>query len=359
MSFDLRKGEALGVIGRNGAGKSTLLKIISRVTPPTAGEARIYGRVGSLLEVETGFHPELTGRENVYLKGAVLGMRRHEIRAVFDEIVAFSGVEMFLDTPVKRYSSGMRVRLGFAVAAYLKTEILLIDEVLAVGDVDFQRRCLERMDELSRREGRTLIFVSHQMRMIEAACSRALVLDAGRIVNEGPVTEMTKYYEQHAASAREVHRVSRAELRWRGIVNREALDDLRPDEDIPFLLGFSSGAGQLRALHIDLALKNERDEIVVHARSPLVTEGLDLGANVDFEVRYTIRSPKLVPGRYFLDIYALVGGANVLLWVQSIDACVVGAKAYFGRVGILPELRAPIVPEYSIAVERTRASPPA
>jgi lipopolysaccharide transport system ATP-binding protein len=354
VSFDLPKGEALGVLGRNGAGKSTLLKIISRVTPPTAGEVRVCGRVGSLLEVETGFHPELTGRENVFLKGAVLGMRRADIARVFDEIVDFAGVELFLDTPVKRYSSGMRVRLGFAVAAHLRSEILLIDEVLAVGDVDFQRRCLGRMDELSRGEGRTLILVSHDMRMIEAVCTRALILDAGRVAAEGTVAAMIRRYEELAVGAREVWHVSHPELQWRGLLNRHLLKELRADDDISFLLGLSSGSEAIRGLHIDLALRNERNEIVVHTRSPFVCEGLNVDPNCAFDVRYTIRSPKLVAGRYFLTVYAVVDGARVLLWVENIDACVVGARAYFGRADIFAGFRAPIIPEFSIAVESVR-----
>jgi lipopolysaccharide transport system ATP-binding protein len=357
VSFDLPRGEALGVLGRNGAGKSTLLKIISRVTAPTSGEARVWGRVGSLLEVETGFHPELTGRENVFLKGAVLGMRRSEIARVFEEIVDFAGVELFLDTPVKRYSSGMRVRLGFAVAAHLRSEILLIDEVLAVGDVDFQRRCLGRMDELSRGEGRTLILVSHDMRMIEAVCTRALILDKGRVVSEGATAATIQRYEEMAGSTREFWHVSDPELQWRGIQNVERLRDLRADEDISFLLGFRSGEAAIRGLHVDLTLRNERNEIVVHTRSPFVCDGLEVDRYSDFEVRYTIRSPKLVAGRYFLTVYAAVEGARVLLWVDNVDACVVAARAYFGRAEVLAGFQAPIVPEYSIALENVRRSP--
>src|ERR1035441_10317383 len=175
VSFDVKQGEVVGIIGRNGAGKSTLLKILSRITEPTSGQAKIYGRVGSLLEVGTGFHPELTGRENIFLNGAILGMSRAEIRARFDEIVAFADIERFLDTPVKRYSSGMYVRLAFAVAAHLNPEILLVDEVLAVGDAEFQKKCLGKMSEVAR-AGRTVLFVSHNMVAVEALCPRSLLL---------------------------------------------------------------------------------------------------------------------------------------------------------------------------------------
>jgi lipopolysaccharide transport system ATP-binding protein len=181
ISFDVNQGEVIGIIGRNGAGKSTLLKILSRITEPTTGKVHIKGRIASLLEVGTGFHPELTGRENIYLNGAILGMSRAEIQQKFDAIVDFADIEKFLDTPVKRYSSGMYVRLAFAIAAHLEPEILVVDEVLAVGDTEFQKKCLGKMNEISQREGRTVLFVSHQMNAIERLCSRALLIDKGSL----------------------------------------------------------------------------------------------------------------------------------------------------------------------------------
>jgi lipopolysaccharide transport system ATP-binding protein len=193
ISFDVHQGQVLGVIGRNGAGKSTLLKILSRVTEPSAGEVEIRGRVGSLLEVGTGFHPELTGRENTYLNGAILGMRRTEIDRKFDEIVDFSGVEKFIDTPVKRYSSGMYLRLAFAVAAHLEPEILVVDEVLAVGDAEFQRKCLGKMSDVAQ-EGRTVLFVSHNMSAILRLTEEAIVLERGQIVRRGPTQEAVDFY---------------------------------------------------------------------------------------------------------------------------------------------------------------------
>ena len=185
ISFEVKRGEAIGIIGRNGAGKSTLLKIMSRVTAPTKGQIKIRGRVGSMLEVGTGFHPELTGGENIFLNGAILGMTKSEIRKKFDEIVAFAEVEKFIDTPVKRYSSGMYVRLAFAVAAHLEPEILIMDEVLAVGDIQFQKKCLGKMGE-SAKNGRTVIFVSHNMASVKALCGRAILLDRGMVVLDGP-----------------------------------------------------------------------------------------------------------------------------------------------------------------------------
>jgi lipopolysaccharide transport system ATP-binding protein len=195
VSFSLKQGEVLGVIGRNGAGKSTLLKLLTRITTPTTGSAVIRGRVGSLLEVGTGFHPELTGRENIYLNGAILGMGRREITRKLPEIVDFAGVATFLDTPVKRYSSGMYVRLAFSVAAHLEPEILLVDEVLSVGDAEFQRRSLGRMEEFSQ-SGRTVVFVSHQMPAVARLCDRAILLDGGQIVRDGASEEVVAHYLQ-------------------------------------------------------------------------------------------------------------------------------------------------------------------
>ena len=196
VSFEVREGEVVGIIGRNGAGKSTLLKILARITEPTIGTAEIHGRVGSLLEVGTGFHPELTGRENIYLNGAILGMRRAEIGRKFDEIVAFSEIEQFIDTPVKRYSSGMYLRLAFAVAAHLEPEILLVDEVLAVGDADFQRKCLGKMGDVAQ-EGRTVLFVSHNMPAVQALCARAILLRQGTVALDGSTGDVLQEYLGH------------------------------------------------------------------------------------------------------------------------------------------------------------------
>ena len=193
VSFDIQKGEVVGIIGRNGAGKSTLLKVLSQITEPTRGEIRLYGRVGSLLEVGTGFHPELTGRENIYLNGAILGMKKGEITKQFDAIVDFAEVEKFLDTPVKRYSSGMYVRLAFAIAAHLNPEILIVDEVLAVGDTAFQKKCLGKMKDVAE-AGRTVLFVSHNVATIYQLCQQAILLSAGRLVGRGPIAEIMEQY---------------------------------------------------------------------------------------------------------------------------------------------------------------------
>ena len=205
VSFDIKQGDRVGIIGRNGAGKSTLLKILSRITEPTTGSIKIKGRVASLLEVGTGFHPELTGRENIFLNGAILGMGKEEIKRKFDEIVAFAEVEKFLDTPVKRYSSGMYVRLAFAVAAHLEPEILIVDEVLAVGDAAFQKKCLGKMEDVGK-EGRTVIFVSHNMTAVTRLCTRALWLDTGKIKIDGDIYEVSgKYLQSDLGTSAERH----------------------------------------------------------------------------------------------------------------------------------------------------------
>lgn len=233
VSFEVRRGEALGIIGRNGAGKSTLLKILSRITDPTVGYVDLRGRVGSLLEVGTGFHPELTGRENIFLNGAILGLSRRDIAGLFDEIVAFAEIDRFIDTPVKRYSSGMYTRLAFAVAAHLQPEILIVDEVLAVGDLSFQAKCLGKMDEVSR-HGRTILFVSHSMQSIQTLCQRALLLEHGQIEREGNATDVVAEYRRRTAKragkglplAERTDRAGTGEARVHNLVVRDA--DLQP-----------------------------------------------------------------------------------------------------------------------------------
>jgi lipopolysaccharide transport system ATP-binding protein len=195
INFEIEQGDSVGIIGRNGAGKSTLLKILSRVTAPSTGNLKVKGRIASLLEVGTGFHPDLSGRDNIYLNGAILGMRKHEIKRKFGEIVDFAGVERYIDTPVKRYSSGMYVRLAFAVAAYLESEILIVDEVLAVGDAEFQKKCLGKMGEVSRGEGRTILFVSHNMAAVKTLCTKGIVLKNGHLAFSGTNTDAINYYQ--------------------------------------------------------------------------------------------------------------------------------------------------------------------
>lgn len=220
ISFEVKQGEVIGIIGRNGAGKSTLLKILSRITEPSSGCIPINGRVASLLEVGTGFHPELTGRENIYLNGTILGMTKVEIDHKFNEILSFSGVEKFIDTPVKRYSSGMQVRLAFSVAAHLEPEILLVDEVLAVGDAEFQKKCLGKMTEVSK-GGRTILFVSHNMSAIHALCKRTILIDNGKILQDGKTNEVISYYLKQKTLKKAIATTSEIEARIEGVINKK------------------------------------------------------------------------------------------------------------------------------------------
>lgn len=227
INFEVQEGEVLGIIGKNGAGKSTLLKLLSRVTAPTTGVIKTKGRIASLLEVGTGFHPELTGRENIYLNGAILGMKKAEIKEKEDEIISFSGCQMYIDTPVKRYSSGMRVRLAFAVAAHLEPDILVVDEVLAVGDAEFQKKAIGKMQDISRGEGRTVIFVSHNMATIKSLCTRAVVLEHGKTVFEGGTQDAVKFYLTLGASKDDISLKNRQEREGNGkwkVVNIEFLN---------------------------------------------------------------------------------------------------------------------------------------
>jgi lipopolysaccharide transport system ATP-binding protein len=271
VSFEVKKGERLGLIGRNGAGKSTLLKILSRVTNPTCGRARICGRISSLLEVGTGFHPELTGRENIYLNGTVLGMQKTEIDSKYDQIIDFSGVEKFIDTPVKRYSSGMRVRLAFSVAAHLEPEILIVDEVLAVGDAEFQKKCLNKMEDTGQ-SGRTVIFVSHNMEAVTRLCERTLLLEEGRIIEDGPSGKIVSKYlcsELGTTAAREWKDPNAAPKgRVARLISARVLDerneikevvDIRSPVMIEMTYEVTEGG---HVLLPDYVLKNDKSEII-------------------------------------------------------------------------------------------------
>ena len=264
INLKIQQGDRVGIIGRNGAGKSTLLKILSRVTTPTTGGIKIKGRIASLLEVGTGFHPELTGRENIYLNGAILGMRKREITKKFDEIVAFAGVERYVDTPVKRYSSGMYVRLAFAVAAHLDCEILIVDEVLAVGDAEFQKKCLSKMGDVSKSEGRTILFVSHNMQAVRNLCSRAILLQDGRIVDEGMPGSVINTYlnaerdsvflktwdNPEEAPGNEHIRLKKIELIPR-LKKKDAVVDIRTPLTVKFeLWNFDDAVNLMAGLHL-------------------------------------------------------------------------------------------------------------
>ncbi len=319
LSFEIKEGEVVGIIGRNGAGKSTLLKILSRITAPTKGEVKIRGRVASLLEVGTGFHPELSGRENIYLNGAILGMRRAEIERKFDEIVAFAEVEQFLDTPVKRYSSGMYVRLAFAIAAYLEPEILIVDEVLAVGDAEFQKKCLGKMNNVATREGRTVLFVSHNMGAVRALCQKVFWLEHGKMNMQGATgivvdsylrlalneMESTLYLKdiQRATGMGERLRITNIEFNQGSpILHGEPLrvalhyETLAEIGDVAFGFGFSSLEG-VRIMSVDTDL-HDREKHQPESKGGYVEA--------------TIQILDLQPGRYSIDVGARSGNNNSL-----------------------------------------------
>jgi ABC-type polysaccharide/polyol phosphate transport system ATPase subunit len=348
VTFDVKQGEVVGIIGRNGAGKSTLLKILSRITDPTEGEVLLHGRVASLLEVGTGFHQELTGRENIFLNGAILGMTRQEVRKKFEEIVAFAEVEKFLDTPVKHYSSGMYVRLAFAVAAHLEPEILIVDEVLAVGDAEFQKKCLGKMREVSAGLGRTVLFVSHNMAAVSALCERAFLLEQGRLVESGsPDLVLRSYQQRFQTAGNEDFRMVTSALRWRGLQNRRALDGLRNDEDIALDMMFETGSEPISNLHIDCELTDEQDRKAVHCRSKFVRGPISVASNTRFIVRYVLYSPRLAPGHYNLIVYAATG-TKELCWVEHIDACTVSAASPFVSNAILDNVKGAVVPNFTV-----------
>jgi lipopolysaccharide transport system ATP-binding protein len=311
VTFDIAAGEALGLIGHNGAGKSTLLKILSRITEPTEGRAVLRGRVASLLEVGTGFHPELTGRENIYLNGAILGMSRAEIRRNFDAIVAFAEVTRFLDTPVKRYSSGMYVRLAFAIAAHLTPEILLVDEVLAVGDIEFQRRCLGRMNEVAR-SGRTVVFVSHNLSSIEALCPQTVLMSRGRVEKQGPTREVLASYLSRRGAAAVIDlrafpdREGAGRARITGMEILEA-DGTQPIDAIAFRQSFRvrlyfEARERVGGASFGFGfLSNNGDRI-------FITESWEAGKTFDLEpgegsIDCVIDAPAVVPGTYRFELW--------------------------------------------------------
>ena len=347
LSFEVKQGEVLGILGRNGAGKSTLLKVLSRITEPTTGRIVLNGRVASLLEVGTGFHPELTGRENIFLNGAILGMTQREIRKKFDEIVDFSETERFLDTPVKHYSSGMYVRLAFAVAAHLEPDILIVDEVLAVGDVAFQRKCLGKMQDVVSQDGRTILLVSHNLAAIENMCKSSLLLADGRVIARGDTSVVVQEY------LRDIDRVCAIPLAER--TDREGSGDVRfvsmvlEDAQGSKVSAFQCGAQA--TIHFVIENRTDRElrgfraafaiiENAVGQRVALLdtqllgfdVAGIPPGRN---SIRIVIPKMPLVPGRYQLRIYSTIEGV-ITDWIKNAAIFDVEAGDYYGT-GQLPE----------------------
>ena len=345
VSFEVKEGEVVGIIGRNGAGKSTLLKILSKITYPTKGYAIVRGSIGSMLEVGIGFHPELTGKENIFLYGTILGMKRKEIEREFDQIVEFSGLSDFIDTPVKYYSSGMYVRLAFATAAHLQTDILLVDEVLAVGDAEFQKRCLNKMGEVTR-EGRTVLFVSHNIPAILNLCPRAILLDAGKIILDGPANYVIDKYLQISSEITKIPLSQRTDRRGNQklrfvdfqLLNRkwEPISQAVSGEDLIIAFQYESPDGKpLRNVHVAIGIHGKYDENLFHLSTDV--------SNSDFRsippkgtiICYIPKLP-LQPGRYPFNLFCKVEN-EIADWIQWAGAIDVEPGDFFGS-GKLPPI---------------------
>lgn len=341
VNFDIKAGELVSIIGHNGAGKTTLLKILSRITEPTEGRVEIFGRVNSLLEVGTGFHPELTGRENIFLNGAILGMTRAEMRLKFDEIVAFAGVEKFIDTPVKRYSTGMYVRLAFSVAAFLEADILVVDEVLAVGDAEFQERCLNRMSEVAN-SGRTVLFVSHNFAAITALTKRSIVLNHGQVTFDGPVDAALAHYTSvlgKAEAKRSWGKGFNTTIHAADLIDADGKPTTRFVSGTPLRLRIEVETAGLRGLSIDVTLRDNHNIAIAYYTSALFGQ-ITLPAEPGrYECTLSLDVLWLAAGEYILDLMTAVPNLmsdhridNALRFV--VDTCSPSGTAYSFEQGM-------------------------
>lgn len=365
ISFEVNHGEVIGIIGRNGAGKSTLLKILSRITEPTRGYADVNGRIGSLLEVGTGFHPELTGRENIFLNGAILGMRKAEIAKKFDEIVSFAEVEKFIDTPVKRYSSGMYVRLAFAVAAHLDPEILIIDEVLAVGDAEFQKKCLGRMEASARYEGRTILFVSHNIAAVESLCSSVILLSSGMVVARGDTSSVIHEYLKSIRRDILVPLERRGDRQGSGLVQFTSmalagesghnLNNFQCGADAVLVLTLNNMSDRALKLSVSVGVDNELGQRILLLDSALLGSDIEGVMPGPGTLRIVLKRLGLLPGRYHLTIFATANGV-IVDWVKNAAVFDVEAGDYFGS-GRLPSAgEALFVVDHTFEYEKTGPS---
>jgi lipopolysaccharide transport system ATP-binding protein len=329
INFEIQQGEAVGIIGKNGAGKSTLLKILSRVTSPTTGKIDIKGRIASLLEVGTGFHPELTGRENIYLNGAILGMRKKEITRKLDEIIDFSGVERYIDTPVKRYSSGMYVRLAFAVAAHLESEILIVDEVLAVGDAEFQKKCLGKMGDISKGEGRTILFVSHNLSAISNLCNKGIFLKEGAISSIGNINKVTENYLGDLNGDKNgVLKINSDEFIFLGINNLNDFLNFSITSILKIDLKFQVLNFQSDNVFFDIGVFNSIGVMVIHSKSVNFKKPFKVSPDSEFILECIIKNHNLAPGDYSVTLYVYSESFihERLVWVENIPLLTVSNK---------------------------------
>lgn len=346
VNFEVKQGDVLGVIGKNGAGKSTLLKILSRVTQPTTGSVKVKGRIASLLEVGTGFHPELTGRENIFLNGAILGMSKSEIRSKFDEIVGFSGVERYVDTPVKRYSSGMYVRLAFAVAAHLEPEILIVDEVLAVGDAEFQKKCLGKMGEVAG-EGRTVLFVSHNMLAVKALCESCLFLKNGKNYLEGTSEQVVNAYLLEGYEENEHNDLTHKPRKGNGkILFTHVRFYNEMEEEVKFFISGKSGKIRLffnnttkrplPNINIALGIDDFHGNRITHLNNELTgNEMLNIGPEVNY-LDVIIDNFSLMPSNYKVTLFSSINN-DIADWIISAFALKVEAGDFYNTGRLIPE----------------------
>jgi lipopolysaccharide transport system ATP-binding protein len=357
INFEIDQGDAVGIIGRNGAGKSTLLKILSRVTSPSTGRINIKGRVASLLEVGTGFHPELTGRENIFLNGAILGMRKKEIQRKLDEIIDFSGVERYIDTPVKRYSSGMYVRLAFAVAAHLESEILIVDEVLAVGDAEFQKKCLGKMNDVSKGEGRTVLFVSHNMASIENLCRSSILLENGRVKNIGTVDEVTQEYL--LTNSNNVKKANLNKITDRkgnnsliitecNLIQNNKKCEYYLESLIPTTIELNysiPGKDDFFDVLIDIGINDNKEQRIAIISTSL-KQDFKHTQNSN-KVRFEITNFNLSPGEYNLSIFCKVNG-EISDWLSNVVPFFIVEKDYHGSGKTLSQSKGPLLLTFNI-----------
>lgn len=324
VSFEVKHGEVVGIIGRNGAGKSTLLKVLSRITEPTTGCADVYGRIGALLEVGTGFHPELTGRENIYLNGAILGMSRAEINRKFDEIVDFAGVEKFIDTPVKHYSSGMGLRLGFAVAAHLEPEILIVDEVLAVGDAEFQKKCLGKMSSVAG-EGRTVLFVSHNMAAVQSLCKRAVLLEMGSIKIDTNARDAVKLYLETGAKVNTVASLEGAKRSGNGAAQFEEVSicPLNSESSIPKMGDDIAISLRLRCINnigpvvVCIVIWDSFGARIIDANTGMKSVYMNLSADRYYHINFYLKNVLLRPSIYSLELYMAIENQETIDYIPE------------------------------------------
>jgi len=359
ISFEVEQGQVLGIIGKNGSGKSTLLKIISKITSPTIGQVFIKGRVASLLEVGTGFHAELTGRENIFLNGAILGMTKHEIKKYFDEIVNFSGVEKFIDTPVKRYSSGMHVRLAFAVAAHLQSEILIVDEVLAVGDIEFQKKCLAKMDDVAKAEGRTILFVSHQIPTIQKLCDKTILLENGYILDYDNTQKVVDLYlkktfneAQKDISIRNDRKGSLL-CKFTNICflyNNNKNFYVTGDDIILQLSIYNYSNSTLYNIKVSLGIENHNDIRITNISNDLINYKIELKPKENL-ITFSIKNNRFSPGVYYITLFCSQPN-QILDWIHAANVLEIKDSDYYKSGKIISSQIAPIITDFSIDVNQ-------